>query len=83
MALSWNEIKTRAAKLPDASLADFYNPDLITPDLVKVHNKLDRLEDKAYGETFTDNGKHVAFVFGEYLKLNEGLFFKGKKLSSV
>lgn len=71
------------AKFPDASLADLYDPDLMPPDLVKAHNKLDRLVEKAYGKTFTDDAERVAFLFEEYLKLNEGLLAKGKKSSSV
>ncbi len=68
------------AKFPDSSLADLYDPDLMPPDLVKAHNKLDRLVEKAYGKSFVDDAERVAFLFEEYRKLTEGLFAKkGKK----
>ncbi len=67
-------------KFPDSSLADLYDPNLMPPDLVKAHDKLDRLVEKAYGKTFVDDAERVAFLFEEYRKLTEGLFAKkGKK----
>ena len=63
-------------KFPESSLADLYDPDLMPPDLVKAHLKLDRLVEKAYGKTFADDAERVAFLFEEYRKLTEGLFVK-------
>jgi len=67
------------AKFPDSSLADLYDPDLMPPDLVKAHAKLDRLVEKAYGKSFSDDAERVAFLFEEYRKLTEGLFAKKAK----
>ena len=66
-------------KFPDSSLADLYDPDLMPPDLVKAHNKLDRLVEKSYGKAFTDDADRVAFLFEEYRRLTEGLFAKKEK----
>ena len=67
------------AMFPDSSLADLYDPDLMPPDLVKAHDKLDRLVEKAYGKSFVDDAERVAFLFEEYRKLTEGLFAKKGK----
>jgi len=64
---------------PDSCLADLYDPDLMPPELVKTHNKLDRLVERAYGKSFTDDSERVAFLFEEYGKLTEGLFIKERK----
>jgi hypothetical protein len=77
------EVFDARAKFPDSSLADLYDPDLMPPDLVKAHNKLDRLVEKAYGKTFTDDAERVAFLFEEYRKLTEGLFAKDEKRRTV
>jgi len=66
-------------KFPESSLSDLYDPDLMPPDLVMAHNKLDRLVEKAYGKTFVDDAERVAFLFEEYRKLTEGLFVKQGK----
>ncbi len=65
------------AMFPDSSLADLYDPDLMPPDLIKAHKKLDKLVEKAYGKIFNNDSERVAFLFEEYQKLNEGLFMKG------
>jgi hypothetical protein len=64
------------AKYPDSSLADLYDPNLMPVDLVKAHTALDRLVEKAYGKTFTNDDERVAFLFEEYKRLTEGLFAK-------
>ncbi len=64
---------------PNSSLADLYDPDLMPAALVKAHTKLDRLVEKAYGKTFTDDSERVSFLFEEYRKLSEGLFVMDKK----
>ena len=58
-------------KYHDSSLGDLYDPDLMPPDLVKAHNKLDVLVEKAYGKMFDNDDERVAFLFQEYLKINE------------
>jgi len=63
---------------PNSSLADLYDPDLMPAALVKTHTKLDRLVEKAYGKTFTDDSERVSFLFEEYRKLTEGLFVTDK-----
>lgn len=64
------------SKFPDSSLADLYDPNLMPPDLVKAHTALDRLVEKSYGKTFTNDDERVAFLFEEYKRLTEGLFAK-------
>ena len=71
------------AKFPDSSLADLYDPALMPSDLVAAHNKLNRLVEKSYGKTFTDDAERVAFLFEEYRKLTEGLFVEQGKIRAV
>lgn len=67
----------------ESSLGELYDPDLMPPDLVKAHNNLDRLVEKAYGKSFVDDAERVAFLFEEYRKLTEGLFAKQGKGKTV
>jgi hypothetical protein len=56
-------------KFPDASLADLYDPLTMPLMLVKVHQRLDRAVDAAYGKRkFKDDGTRVAFLFELYPK---------------
>ncbi len=51
---------------PECTLAILYNPETMPPDLVKAHQKLDALVDKAYGRTFADDAERVAHLFKLY-----------------
>lgn len=62
-------LDTRAA-FPDASLADLYDPLTMPPTLLKAHQKLDAVVDKAYGKTgFKSDAERVAFLFQRYQAL--------------
>jgi|GEM_PF-1243286 len=52
------------------TLADLYDPLTMPPDLVKAHQTLDKVVDKAYGRTnFTTEAERVAFLFERYQQL--------------
>lgn len=57
------------ALYPDSSLADLYDPDVMPPELVKAHAKLDAAVEQAYGRTFADDGERVAYLFDLYRQL--------------
>ena len=59
---------------PNSSLADLYDPISMPPKLVKVHEKLDKAVETAYGRTFTDDSQRVAFLFELYQKLTGDMF---------
>lgn len=67
-------------KFPDCSLADLYDPDVMPPDLVMAHAKLDKLVEKAYGKTFNNDADRVAFLFKRYQKLTADLFTETSKM---
>lgn len=57
--------------LPDASLADLYNPLGMNPALIKLHNSLDKLVDRAFGaqKALHSNGDREAVLFRAYAQL--------------
>ncbi len=57
------------ALYPDSSLADLYDPDVMPPELIKAHTKLDAAVEKAYGRKFTDDTDRVAYLFDLYKQL--------------
>lgn len=57
------------ALYPDCSLADLYDPDVMPPELVNAHAKLDAAVEQAYGRTFADDGERVAYLFDLYRQL--------------
>jgi len=62
-------LDTRAA-FPDASLADLYDPLTMPPTLLKAHQKLDAVVDKAYGKSgFKSDAERVVFLFQRYQAL--------------
>ena len=71
------------ANYPDSSLADLYDPDTMPADLLKAHQKLDRLVEKAYGKSFDSDAARVSFLFQKYQELTmpliAGMKEKGKK----
>lgn len=59
---------------PDSSLADLYDPNTMPKELLKTHEKLDRLVEKAYRkEKFESDAKRVAFLFELYQNLTKSL----------
>lgn len=73
------EVLSVRIMFPDSSLATLYDPDLTPPDLVKAHEKLDKLVEKTYGKSFADDSERVSFLFEEYRIMTEGLFVKENK----
>ena len=68
------------AKYLKATLADLYNSTTMPPDLVKVHNTLDKAVDEAYGKTsFKNEAQRVAFLFELYQKITSPLALETKK----
>ena len=58
------------AHYPESSLADLYDPNTMPVDLLKAHEKLDRLVERGYRrESFTSDSVRVAFLFELYQKL--------------
>ncbi len=55
------------AQFPDSTLADLYDPLAMPPELVHVHQALDRAVDAAYGKkNFASEAERVAFLFERY-----------------
>ncbi|GHV79244.1 methylase [Spirochaetia bacterium] len=74
------EILDARAIYPDQSLADLYDTTAIVPELMKAHQKLDKLVEKAYGKTFEDDTGRVAYLFELYQNMTKDLFTEtGKK----
>jgi hypothetical protein len=61
------------------SFAVLYDPLTMPPKLVKVHQKLDKAVEVAYGRTFDDDSQRVAYLFELYQKLSSELFVDKKK----
>ena len=51
---------------PGQTLADLYDPLYMPPDLLKAHQHLDALVDKAYGKKFANDAERVAHLFDLY-----------------
>ncbi len=58
------------ALFPESSLADLYDPLTMPSVLVKAHDKLDALVEKAYGKRFDSDAGRVAFLFERYKELS-------------
>ena len=58
-------LDARAAH-PGQTLADLYDPLYMPPDLLKAHQHLDALVDKAYGRKFANDAERVAHLFDLY-----------------
>ena len=67
------------SQFPDSSLADLYDPNTMPAELVKAHIKLDRLVEKAYGKSFEDDARRVAFLFEMYQRKTADLFSENQK----
>ena len=67
-------------KYPNSSLADLYDPVTMPPELVKVHNELDKAVDLVYRpQAFLSEANRMEFLFALYEKYTAGLFGKLKK----
>lgn len=57
--------------LAGVSLADLYNPLAMRPELIKLHNHLDKLVDKAFGanKTLATNSERENLLFEQYAAL--------------
>jgi hypothetical protein len=67
------------AMYPDQSLSNLYDTNGIVPELMKAHQKLDKLVEKAYGKIFEDDAERVAYLFELYQKMAGELFVVEKK----
>lgn len=58
---------------PERSLADAYNPLAMDPELLKAHDKLDRVVDQAFGATrkLNSEAQRLELLFASYAKLIE------------
>lgn len=54
------------ALYPDSSLADLYDPQLMPPELLAAHHKLDAAVENVYGSQFADDAQRVAYLFEKY-----------------
>lgn len=64
-------LDARAAH-PGQTLADLYDPLYMPPDLLKAHQHLDALVDKAYGKKFASDAERVAHLFDLYAATVKG-----------
>lgn len=60
---------------PDRSLADAYNPLAMAPALVKAHNELDRVVDRAFGapRKLTSDEQRLELLFNIYSEKAESV----------
>jgi hypothetical protein len=79
---SAQEVLDARTKFPTSTLADLYDPLTMPPELVKVHQALDRAVDAAYActepgrsgkNTFKTEAERVAFLFERYQQLSAPL----------
>ena len=57
---------------PACTLAILYNPETMPRDLLKAHQHLDALVDKAYGKKFANDAERVAHLFDLYAAAVKG-----------
>ena len=70
-------LDARAAH-PGATLADLYDPDLMPPNLRRVHQALDRAVDRLYRRSgFASERERVEYLLGLYEKMMEPLVVRG------
>lgn len=65
---------------PERSLADAYNPLAMDPELLKAHDKLDRVVDQAFGAArkLNSEAQRLELLFASYAKLIEQEKNKGR-----
>ena len=73
------EVLTVREKFPKSNLAALYDPLTMPKELLKAHQKLDKVVESAYGRSFDDDSQRVAYLFELYQKLSGELFVEGKK----
>lgn len=57
------------ASYPGQSLAQLYDRVAMPVDLLKAHQELDRLVDRAYGKSFKSDEERINFLFDRWLQL--------------
>ena len=59
------------AEQPGGSLADMYNPLVMSPSLLKAHRALDRVVDRAFGarKALETNEQRLALLFKRYQEM--------------
>ena len=68
------------AKHPEASLADFYDPDIMPAELRRAHQANDRAVDRLYRKAaFKSERDRVEFLFQLYEKMTDPLLAKPAK----
>jgi hypothetical protein len=79
-------IETSAQTVLDArnkhsnlSYATLYDNNMMPAELVKAHQKLDKVVETAFGKAFDNNEQRMAFLFKLYQKLTGELFTEEKK----
>jgi len=70
------------AKFPNASLVDLYDPIAMPPTLLKVHQRLDKAVEAAYGRVFGEDSQRVAFLFELWQGLAGELFVERKRIKT-
>ena len=71
--LAQGVLDARAAH-PDATLAELYDPDLMPPNLRRVHQRLDRAVDRLYRrKRFTSERERVEYLFASYERMRAPL----------
>jgi hypothetical protein len=69
-----------SAKFPESSLADLYDPNIMSPELVKAHHELDKAVELCYRpQPFINETKRIEFLFELYDKMTSGMFGEKKK----
>ncbi|WP_374428022.1 class I SAM-dependent DNA methyltransferase [Ideonella dechloratans] len=62
------------ARTPGSSLADLYDTDAMSADLLRAHQALDRAADACYGRrSFATESERVAFLFNLYVARRDAL----------
>lgn len=75
-----NGVLEARALHPERSLADAYNPLAMDPELLKAHDKLDRVVDQAFGATrkLNSEAQRLELLFASYANLIEQEENKGR-----
>jgi hypothetical protein len=64
---------------PEMSLTTLCNTTAILPELLKAHQKFDKMVENAYGRKFDGDSQRVAHLFELYQTLSGELFRDEKK----
>jgi hypothetical protein len=66
-------------KYSELSLSDLYEATSMLPELLKAHQKLDKVVEATYGRTFTTDADRVTHLFNLYQEMTKGLFIEKSK----